>query len=78
MDQTIRISGMEVTVSPSGHVSHEGKVLGRVGREERLGQWFWRAYDAAGGEPYKRFLTSRPEAIQLLLINADLVDGIGF
>jgi len=35
-------------------------------------------YDAETGEPVKRFLTARPEAIQLLLIRAELIEGIGY
>ncbi|MEZ0327914.1 MAG: hypothetical protein ACAH95_18620 [Fimbriimonas sp.] len=75
---TVRISGLEVTVDARGVVTFEGRVLGRVAREERVGQFFWRAYEGTSQEPLKRFLTTRPEAMQLLLINADLIDGIGF
>jgi hypothetical protein len=78
MDEIFRASGIEVRVTPEGEIVHEGVVLGRVGREQRFGQWFWRAYDSETGEPLKRFLTSRPEAIQLLLLRADLIEGIGF
>jgi hypothetical protein len=74
----VRISGIEVEVDPKGNVFFEGRQLGRVSRQERVGQFFWRAYQGDSEEPLKRFLTTRPEAIQLLLINADLVDGIGF
>lgn len=78
MEELFRVSGLEVQVLPNGDVLHEGVRLGRVGREQRFDQWFWRAYSAETGEPLKRFLTSRPEAIKLLLLNADLLDGIGF
>ncbi|AIE85116.1 hypothetical protein [Fimbriimonas ginsengisoli] len=78
MDETFRISGIEVRLTPTGEVWFQDRLLGRVGREERFGQWFWRAYDAETGEAVKRFLTSRPEAIQLLLLRSDLIDGIGF
>jgi len=77
MDEVLRVSGIEVSISPGGVVRHEGKDLGKVVREQRFDQWFWRAYDPTSGEPLKRFLTSRPEAIQLLLLNADLIEGIG-
>jgi hypothetical protein len=76
--ETIRISGLEVTVDPKGDIYMGAQHLGRVGREERLGQTFWRAWPPASSEPLKRFLTTRPEAVQLLLIHADLLDGIGF
>ncbi len=75
---TVRISGLEVEVDSRGVVTFEGRVLGRVTREERVGQFFWRAFEGQSQEPLKRFLTTRPEAVQLLLINADLLDGIGF
>jgi len=78
MEEIVRISGIEVLVTADGKVIHEGRTLGRVAREQRFDQWFWRAYEAETGEPLKRFLTSRPEAIQLLLLNADLIEGIGF
>ena len=74
----VRISGLEVEIDAKGQVFFEGQLLGRVARQERVGQHFWRAYEAGSEEPLKRFLTTRPEAVQLLLINADLVDGIGF
>ncbi len=74
----VRISGIEVQVDSRGQVVYDGSVLGRVLREERVGQFFWRAYQGSADEPLKRFLTTRPEAVQLLLINADLIDGIGF
>ncbi|HSI71637.1 MAG TPA: hypothetical protein VK934_00550 [Fimbriimonas sp.] len=76
--ETLRISGIEVTVDAKGGVFLRDEQLGHVGREERLGQFFWRAYPGNSEEPLKRFLTTRPEAIQLLLINADIIDGIGF
>jgi hypothetical protein len=76
--ETIRISGIEVKVDPKGNVWLKDELLGSLSREERLGQFFWRATPASGKEPLKRFLTTRPEAIQLLLINADVIDGIGF
>jgi hypothetical protein len=78
VDETFRVSGIEVRLTPVGEVWYGERLLGRVAREQRLGQWFWRAYDAETGEPLKRFLTARPEAIQLLLLRSDLIEGIGF
>ena len=78
MDEEFRVSGIEVRITPAGEVWHGDRLLGRVMREERFGQWFWRAYDPSTGEPVKRFLTARPEAVQLLLLRSDLIDGIGF
>jgi hypothetical protein len=76
--ESFRISGIEVSVDAKGQVFLAEELLGRVAREERLGQNFWRAYPSGADGPLKRFLTTRPEAIQLLLINADVIDGIGF
>lgn len=75
--ERIRVNGIEVEVGRQGDVYLDGGHLGSVVREQRLGQWFWRAREP-GGEALKRFLTSRPEAILLLLLHADVVDGIGF
>jgi hypothetical protein len=76
--ETFRVGGIEVSIDAKGVVRHGDLSVGRVGREKRFDQWFWRAFDPETGEPAKRFLTSRPEAILLLLINAGYVDGIGF
>jgi hypothetical protein len=75
--EQFRISGIEVSLTGNGEVWAEGRILGRVSRENRFDQWFWRAFDGDGTE-VKRFFTSRPEAIQLLLLRADLIEGIGF
>jgi hypothetical protein len=74
----MRVSGIEVEVDSEGLVRHRGVLLGRVDRERRFEQWFWRAFSPEDDSAYKRFFTSRPEAIQLLLIHADLLDGLGF
>lgn len=76
--ELFRVSGIEVRVLANGEVWFEDRRLGSVGREKRFDQWFWRAYDGETGEPLKRFLTTRPEAIQLLLLRSDLIEGIGF
>jgi len=73
-----RISGIEIGLTANGEVWSGGNMLGRVAREQRFDQWFWRAYDADPTLEIKRFFTSRPEAIQLLLLRADLIEGIGF
>ena len=78
MDEVFRVSGIEVRVTATGEVWHGNSHLGSIGREERFGQWFWRAFDSESGEPLKRFLTTRPEAVQLLLLRADLIEGIGY
>lgn len=78
MDETFRVSGIEVRLTPTGDIWHEGTHLGRVTREKRFEQWFWRAYYGESPEPLKRFLTARHEAVQLLLLRWELVDGIGF
>jgi hypothetical protein len=75
--ESFRISGIEVNLTTSGEVWVEGTCLGKVSRENRFDQWFWRAVDGEGRD-IKRFFTSRPEAIQLLLLRADLIEGIGF
>ncbi len=78
MDEVFRVSGIEVRVTSEGDVWHLVRALGRVAREQRFEQWFWRAYDPGSDEPVKRFLTTRPEAIQLLILRADLIEGIGY
>lgn len=75
--ESFRISGIEVNLTADGEVWVGGAFLGRVSRENRFDQWFWRAVDKDRME-IKRFFTSRPEAIQLLLLRADLIEGIGF
>lgn len=75
--EDFRISGIGVTLSADGQVHVGTRPIGRVYRERRFDQWFWRAEDDSGSE-VKRFFTSRPEAIQLLLLRADLIEGIGF
>jgi hypothetical protein len=78
MDETFRVSGIEIRVTPSGEVWHLDRFLGRVAREQRLGEWFWRAFDPDTGEPVKRFMSARAQAIQLLLLRSDLIEGIGY
>lgn len=76
--EEFRISGISVQLTANGEVWCEGRNVGRVVRENRFDQWFWRAYDPGADVQIKRFFTSRPEAIQLLLLRADLIEGIGF
>jgi len=75
--ESFRISGIAVNLTAGGEVWVEGVLVGQVSREKRFDQWFWRAVDGEQNE-IKRFFTSRPEAIQLLLLRADLIEGIGF
>ena len=75
--ESFRVSGIEVTIHPNGEVFNDANLLGSVKREQRMGQWFWRPFPV-DGQPCKRFLTARHEAIQVLLLRADLVGGIGF
>jgi len=76
--EEFRIGGIEIGLTADGQVWHLDRRLGRVEREQRFDQWFWRAYDGEPEALIKRFFTSRPEAIQLLLLRADLIEGIGF
>jgi hypothetical protein len=78
VDEIFRVSGIEVRLTPKGEVWHGDKLLGRVEREARAGLAFWRAYDAGATEPVKRFHTARHEAIMLLLLRTDMIEGIGF
>jgi len=78
ISETFRISGIEVGLTRNGEVWCEGTLVGRVSREQRFDQWFWRALDPDPSIEIKRFFTSRPEAIQLLLLRAELIEGIGF
>lgn len=71
------MSGLEVSIEGQS-VYFDGRLIGTLAREQRFEQWFWRAFHPETGEPFKRFFTTRPEAIQLLLINADALDGLGF
>ncbi len=75
--EEFRISGIAVRLTKEGETWADDRLVGKVSRERRFDQWFWRAHDADGVE-VKRFFTSRPEAIQLLLLRAGLIEGIGF
>ena len=76
--EVFRISGIEIGLTETGKVWADDREIGSVARERRFDQWFWRAYDVDPIVEIKRFFTSRPEAIQLLLLRADLIEGIGF
>ena len=76
--EQFRISGIEIELTGNGEVWAGGVLIGRVSREQRFDQWFWRAHDSDSEIEIKRFFTSRPEAIQLLLLRAELIDGLGF
>ena len=76
--ENVIVNGLEIEIADGSEVRFEGELLGVIGREQRFEQWFWRAFDRETGVPYKRFFSARHEAIRLLLIHADLMDGLGF
>lgn len=76
--EQFRIAGIEIGLTADGQVWTGERMLGRVARERRFDQWYWRCQDPNPEVEIKRFFSSRPEAIQLLLLRADLIDGIGF
>ncbi|HVT14347.1 MAG TPA: hypothetical protein VHE55_18935 [Fimbriimonadaceae bacterium] len=70
-----RINGIEVTLerTPDGFdVFHDGKPLGSVRKVERVGETMWQA------EGSKRFRTMMPQAVEELLVRAELIDGFGW
>lgn len=71
----MRVNGIEVELEPirDGYrVRHLGEVLGSVVRVERLGETMWKA------EGSKRFRTMMTQAIEELLVRAELIDGYGW
>ena len=72
---TRRINGIEVTLdrTPTGfEVYHLGKHLGTVTKVERVGEIMWQAKDS------KRFRTMMTQAVEELLVRAELIDGLGW
>lgn len=70
-----RINGIEVelTRTQSGfEVFHLGQRLGSVNKVERVGETMWQA------EGSKRFRTMMPQAVEELLVRAELIDGFGW
>lgn len=72
---TQRINGIEVTLirTPTGFDAvHDGNPLGSVRKVERLGEIMWQA------EGSKRFRTMMTQAVEELLVRAELIDGFGW
>jgi len=72
---TQRINGIEVRLdrTPVGfEVFHENIRIGSVKKVERLGEVMWQA------EGSKRFRTMMPQAVEELLVRAELIDGFGW
>jgi hypothetical protein len=72
---TQRINGIEVTLNrtPAGfEVFHMGQRLGSVSKVERVGEIMWQA------EGSKRFRTMMTQAVEELLVRAELIDGLGW
>lgn len=72
---TQRISGIEVNLRREGtgfEVFHLGQRLGSVRRVERMGEIMWQAEDS------KRFRTMMTQAVEELLVRAELIDGLGW
>jgi hypothetical protein len=70
-----RINGIEVTLERKGlgfEVFHQGERLGFVHRVERVGETMWQA------EGSKRFRTMMTQAVEELLVRAELIDGLGW
>ncbi len=73
--QTQRVCGIEVTLVRSGagfDVFHLGEKLGSVRKVERVGETMWQASDS------KRFRTMMTQAVEELLVRAELIDGLGW
>ena len=71
----MRVCGIEVelTRTSDGFLAyHDGKLLGSVKRVERVGETMWQAEDS------KRFRTMMTQAVEELLVRAELIDGLGW
>lgn len=71
----MRVCGIEVETirTPTGFdVIHAGQSLGSVTKVKRLGEIMWQA------EGSKRFRTMMTQAIEELLVRAELIDGFGW
>jgi hypothetical protein len=53
-------------------VRHLGELLGTVHRVERVGEIMWQARGS------KRFRTMMTQAVEELLVRAELIDGLGW
>jgi hypothetical protein len=70
-----RINGIEVRLERKGpgfDVYHQDQLLGSVKRVERVGETMWQA------EGSKRFRTMMTQAVEELLVRAELIDGLGW
>jgi hypothetical protein len=70
-----RVSGIEVEltrIKDGFEVRHLGELLGTVRRVERVGEIMWQAQDS------KRFRTMMTQAVEELLVRAELIDGLGW
>lgn len=70
-----RVCGIEVELTRTNEgflVHHDGKPLGSVKRVERMGETMWQAEDS------KRFRTMMTQAVEELLVRAELIDGFGW
>lgn len=73
--ETRRVNGIEVTLDRFANgfdVIYEGKSLGKVVKVERVGETMWQA------EGSKRFRTMMTQAVEELLVRAELIDGLGW
>jgi hypothetical protein len=72
---TQRVNGIEVEltrIADGFEVYHEGRRLGSVTRVQRVGEIMWQA------EGSKRFRTMMTQAVEELLVRAELIDGLGW
>ncbi len=73
--QTQRVCGIEVQLVrlPDGfEVFHQDQELGTVRRVARMDETMWQASDS------KRFRTMMTQAVEELLVRAELIDGLGW
>ncbi|HTQ10789.1 MAG TPA: hypothetical protein VMI31_12005 [Fimbriimonadaceae bacterium] len=72
---TQRINGIEVRLERNAagfDVYHGDASLGSVRKVERVGEIMWQA------EGSKRFRTMMTQAVEELLVRAELIDGFGW
>ena len=70
-----RICGIPVTLvrTPTGFTVYTAfSCIGNVNKVDRMGQIMWQA------EGSKRFRTMMPQAVEELLVRAELIDGMGW
>ena len=72
---TQRINGIEVTLNRTStgfDVYHNDAFLGSVRKVERVVETMWQASES------KRYRTMMPQAVEELLVRAELIDGLGW